>query len=309
MTSDWIAHGILDSIVDSFFPLLEEIGREVVAIEDLAAGRTPVPGTLQREAPSAPAQSIEKAPPIDFVEIEKHSTAEKHSTITSPDHVKPRFSLPRLTFPLALRRLKRFVNKWLSFRVREELPQRSATHTSLRRMARTRRLVTSLTRLLATKSEVVAQIRKRLLTSSSATLPNGTKNSDDDLDVALHMGDVQDHILSLQYLLVHYERILSQSHPTYLSQLGIGVASARNETDKAVVYLTTINMADMCIQMLVGVFSLNVDLPRNVRIPTGRYNVLGFVFALSVCFICAYAYTVKRWWNQARAKRRQRRLL
>ncbi|KAG6890374.1 hypothetical protein C0992_001964 [Termitomyces sp. T32_za158] len=44
MTSDWIAHGILDSIVDSFFPLLEEIEREVAAIEDVvltAGGETP----------------------------------------------------------------------------------------------------------------------------------------------------------------------------------------------------------------------------------------------------------------------------
>jgi len=111
--------------------------------------------------------------------------------------------------------------------------------------------VTSLTRLLATNSEVVAQIRKRLLTSSYATLPNGNK-LDDDLDVAIYMGDVQDHILTLQYLLAHYERILSQSHPTYLSQLSIGVVFARNRTDKAVTYLTIVNMAGICIQMLIG---------------------------------------------------------
>jgi Mg2+ and Co2+ transporter CorA len=48
-------------------------------------------------------------------------------------------------------------------------------------MARTRRLVTSLGRLLSTKAEVIAQIRKRL---ASGTKP-------EDAEVAMYMGDVQ----------------------------------------------------------------------------------------------------------------------
>jgi magnesium transporter len=51
----------------------------------------------------------------------------------------------------------------------------------LRRMARTRRLVTSLGRLLSTKAEVIAQIRKRL---ASGTKP-------EDAEVAMYMGDIQ----------------------------------------------------------------------------------------------------------------------
>ena len=31
----WIAHGILDSFVDSFFPFVEEIGKEVTIIESV----------------------------------------------------------------------------------------------------------------------------------------------------------------------------------------------------------------------------------------------------------------------------------
>lgn len=168
--------------------------------------------------------------------------------------------------------------------------------------------MTSLTRLLATKSEVVTQIKKRLLTSSHATLPNGTK-SDDDLDVAIYMGDVQDHILTLQHSLAHYERILSQSHPTYLSQLRTAVAFTKNGTDKAIVYLTFVSMAVLCIQTLLGTFSLNVNLPRNDRTPSGHYNVFGIVFVLCICVLSAYIYTVRRWWTQAKTKRRQCRVL
>jgi magnesium transporter len=71
-----------------------------------------------------------------------------------------------------------------------------STVTTLRRLARTRRLVTSLTRLLATKSEVVVQIRKRLLTSNSGG--NGLRKRED-VDVAIYLGDVQGmfHVLLL----------------------------------------------------------------------------------------------------------------
>lgn len=69
-------------------------------------------------------------------------------------------------------------------------PPASGTLHHLRRMARARRLVTSLTRLLATKSEVVTQIRKRLLTSGSAALGNAS-DSAEDAEVAIHLSDVQ----------------------------------------------------------------------------------------------------------------------
>jgi Mg2+ and Co2+ transporter CorA len=55
-------------------------------------------------------------------------------------------------------------------------------------MARARRLVTSLARLLATKSEVVSQIRKRFLISGpQTTSPQGNE----DVEIAIYMGDVQ----------------------------------------------------------------------------------------------------------------------
>ncbi|OBZ79405.1 Magnesium transporter ALR1 [Grifola frondosa] len=50
MSSDWIAHGIMDSIVDSFFPFLEGIEKEVTEIENLvfSVQGSPVPATISR---------------------------------------------------------------------------------------------------------------------------------------------------------------------------------------------------------------------------------------------------------------------
>ncbi|KAG6911995.1 hypothetical protein DXG01_000243 [Tephrocybe rancida] len=252
MSSDWIAHGILDSIVDSFFPLLEEIEREVVAIEGLvltAGGGAPYPGAQhepsarlthdlgERELKSTRTHELHEKG-LQPLDLEKHPTAS----------LDVKFSSPQLTTSLAFRRMKRLISKrWRRFWAKD-ISQLGSAQITLRRMARTRRLVTSLTRLLATKSEVVAQVRKRFLSVNRS-------EQDDDLDVAMYMGDVQDHILTLQHSLVHYERILSQSHPTYLSQLRTGVAFTKRGTDVSIMYLTCVSLAVLCIQPLIVVTS------------------------------------------------------
>ncbi|OBZ79866.1 hypothetical protein A0H81_01058 [Grifola frondosa] len=83
--------------------------------------------------------------------------------------------------------------------------------------------------------------------------------TEEDLDVFVYMGDVQDHILTLQQALAHYERALSQSHPTYLSQLRLSVSQAKSGTDQAVVILTTVSLAVVCVQTLIGLPSMNVQ--------------------------------------------------
>ncbi|KNZ77430.1 Putative metal ion transporter C17A12.14 [Termitomyces sp. J132] len=259
MSSDWIAHGILDSIVDSFFPLLEEIEQEVAAIEDLV---------LTAGGGGAPVSPRQYDVPLMRT---SRKLDEKQLWANVPSHLSP-------------------------------------TQMTLRRMARTRRLITSLTRLLATKSEVVAQIRKRLLTV------NGTRR-DDNLDVAIYMGDVQDHILTLQHSLVDYERILSQSHPTYLSQLRTGVALTKRSTDKSILYLTVVNLAVPCVQPLIGLMSTNIHIPTNLPIPknpdtpTGSFHVFGIVISLAIGILCVYISVVRWWWRQAKTKIRQHKIL
>ncbi|KAG6857527.1 hypothetical protein H0H87_000126 [Tephrocybe sp. NHM501043] len=303
MSSDWIAHGILDSIVDSFFPLLEEIEREVVAIEDLvltAGNGAPYPGAQQLEVSSSrmpracgdrgrESSAVDEKDSWPHLEIEKLSTA----------NADVRFRSPQLTTSLVYRRIKRTVSKQWHKLWAKDFSQPGSTQTTLGRMARTRRLVTSLTRLLATKSEVITQIRKRLMTV------NGPPR-DDNLDIAMYMGDVQDHILTLQHSLVHYERILSQSHPTYLSQLRTGVAFTKRGTDVSVFYLTTVSLAVMCIQPLIGTMSINVKIPANDRTREGTYHVFGIIISLAICILCAYIYIIRQWWMQAKAKTGQR---
>ena len=62
----------------------------------------------------------------------------------------------------------------------------------------------------------------------------------------------KDHIFTLQYSLAHYERILSELSPIYLSQLRTDLAATKSGEDKALLYLTSITIAGLCIQSCIG---------------------------------------------------------
>lgn len=112
---------------------------------------------------------------------------------------RPRFVAPYLTVSLAYHRTKRFIsNAWESctWRTKIEIPAAptaaptaTPSHLTLRRIGSTRKLVTSLVRLLATKSDVLAAFRKRLLRASTLKPKSMTTRSSEEL--AIYSGDVQ----------------------------------------------------------------------------------------------------------------------
>lgn len=186
--------------MDSFFPFLEEIDREVVDIEDLVFSFNNAGTDVAKVQPQ---KALDVAPDKVHVQLDKKPhddekvdpVSDKNNTDLPEisDHVRTRFFLPRPTVPIFFRHLKRTVGDAAAAlstaRTRTKSP---VTTMALLRMARTRRLVTSLTRLLATKSEVVTQIRKRLLTTSATTSGLGNGNGKgDDAEVAIYMGDIQ----------------------------------------------------------------------------------------------------------------------
>ncbi|KAJ3908593.1 hypothetical protein F5879DRAFT_297812 [Lentinula edodes] len=290
MSSAWIAHSLLDSIVDSFFPFSDEIEKEVMAMEQLV-----YPSGTTTTASDVPARS-------EFVLPEKVVPAKEPLPALNEKNLlrlegtfsgtRTHFALPRPPLPLLYRRFLRYIRSLWQPSLSNEKSIPSSTMITLRRMARIRRLVTSLTRLLAAKSEVVAQIRKRLLTGSG----NGTSVNNDEAEVAMYMGDVQDHILSLQHSLAHYERMLSQSHPTYLQQLRTHVSLTKSGADKALVYLTTVSMAVLCLQTVIGMFSQNVNVPAS----PDSFHVFGIVISVECVVLTVYLAVVRRWWLNAK---------
>ncbi|TRM60169.1 hypothetical protein BD626DRAFT_505699 [Schizophyllum amplum] len=321
MSSEWIAHGVLDSIVDSFFPFLEEIEQECLLIEDVVFGGkvpddpAPTPSSTDTLLDSESAKSQAKSPSKhEVIEMEKLPTTK----LPPPSATRTRFAVPP-PMPI-LRRIRRHVHKrWRRvFSAREAEGEVGAqtvsltnaainlsshtnlSNTPLRRMARTRRLVTQLVRLLASKSEVVTQITKRLLTTARrAGVGRGT-SPEERLEVAIYMGDVQDHILTLHHALAHYERMLSQSHPAYLSQLRHTVNVSKQGSDKALIVLTVVSIAVLTCQAVIGLFSQNIKVPNNRH--SGKYNVFGIVISLAVFTLFIYLNVVRYWWRKAKRR-------
>ncbi|KAJ3833819.1 hypothetical protein F5878DRAFT_387810 [Lentinula raphanica] len=288
MSSAWIAHGLLDSIVDSFFPFSEEIKKEVIAMEQLVYPSDTIStlDPLPKPENSVPAISEKESLPLSEKTLMKLEN--------SIAGTRTRFALSRPPLPLLYRRFLRYMRSFGKASPFNEKSSPSSTAIALRRMARTRRLVTSLTRLLATKSEVITQIRKRLLTGSG----NGNGNGEE-AEVAMYMGDVQDHILSLQHSLAHYERMLSQSHPTYLQQLRTHASLTKSGADKALVYLTTVSMAVLCLQTVVGMFSQNVNVPASPN----SFHVFGIIVSVECVVLTLYLGLVRRWWLNAKKRK------
>lgn len=195
-SSAWIAHGILDSIVDSFFPILNHVeleARTMVFAEGVEepnsttsdlSGSTLVPSTETLSDKPASVQDADKLPTFH----EKQSFVKRNLAVAK---YQPRFVAPAWTPARVYRRTRRLFRLaviWVRTRrpTYTKQPPPNPTATNLRRMARARRLVTLLGRVLAAKSEVVARLRKRLLSSTE----RGALDQDE-IEVAMYLGDVQ----------------------------------------------------------------------------------------------------------------------
>ncbi|TBU35326.1 hypothetical protein BD309DRAFT_989787 [Dichomitus squalens] len=318
-SSDWIAHGLLDSIVDSYFPYLDIIDKEVMEMERrvFSAGRpdgllrgdrserphTPPVAEKQPFPESNPSRSKETShTEVDEIDSPP-SPALAKTTSTKTIPLRPRFVSPA-SVPLMMRRARRAIVDVIASIPRFKAVDTTAPGyyhptTTVSRMARIRRLVTSLSRFIAVKSEVVTQVKKRLLTKGEWSLGSGTE---DDLDIFVYMGDVQDHILALQQSLAHYERMLNQSYPTFLQQLRMSVNRAKNDSDKAVTFLTIISLGVVCVQTLIGLFSMNVGVPHN-NLSGNKYTTFAVVVSAGAVIATIYSSVVRYWWIQAKRRR------
>ena len=289
---DWIAHGILDSVVDSFFPFVAQIDKEVDEIEKFLCSdpdgsdgtpkvtpAEPKPSSasvldvVDEKSDSAPNAVDEKK---DDVSMSTYDEKPPLSPVKSQQQVKTTvFRASPVPVSLYIRRARRFLKSklfktpartgvgepWMSQKL-------SPTTRTVHRMVKIRRLMTSLARLLSTKADLIRQIRKRLVTKGEWSL-------DSDPELYIHLGDIlglspfipdelslssaPDHILSLQQNLAHHERTLAQSHPIYQTQLNIRSAMTKGNRDDAIIVLTVVSMGVLSVQTLIGGFEPNAQ--------------------------------------------------
>ena len=167
LASDWIAHGIIDSVVDSFFPVLKGITREVEEIEGMVAGLDDDPAV--DHSPQSSTEAVDRTqteiainPDTPLLASEKQGVLDEKlqrmGLSGTAQYTDTWFSRWNYTI------WRTAEIYWESVRRprRHQATPRSRRLQQLVKMTTTRRLVTTLARLLHSKSEVVAQIRKRL---------------------------------------------------------------------------------------------------------------------------------------------------
>ena len=206
----WIAHGMLDSIVDGFFPFVQAMEAEIVAVENIvfSDGVVQAPTKLPALEVKATSLTVPKTRDSEKPFLLSTTSDEKQSSRKDVASIKPsktHFSLPRPTLPLTYHRFKQTLHRTWSGLISSKSTTyaqlaNNPTSLTLKRMTRVRRLVTSVGRVLVTKSEVVTQLQKRLLTADE----HGHLNTrGDDVEVAIYMADVQGQLLPYSRLPVH----------------------------------------------------------------------------------------------------------
>lgn len=290
---DWIAHGLIDSIVDAFFPLMGYVDGAVDDLDSLTIDPTRDP----RLHPMRPSQNVEEPNPADDpysglgkehewldMQSDPEKFDEKMAAALRPREARISSSMfeaakaaskkaaaaaktARKSAAATISKRSRLLNHpWLRPLVYIKLfllPVTSAVEhvheegeedifdrsTMLRSIANMRRLVTGLSRTLEGKHAVVLSLLKR------------TRDSADDVEA--YLSDVYDHILLLQTSLYHYEYILSQCQPAYLSYLHVSGTLSRGGTDKLILALSTVTVGILPMQFVLGLFSMNVRVPHN----------------------------------------------
>lgn len=311
ISSDWIAHGILDSVVDSCFPFLAQIEKEVDQVEKYLYSGADVTDRGVNPSPTKPKPPRDST--LDPIGEKGEGTSistyeEKHpsSPVKSQQRVKTaKFRVSPLPISLHIRRARRFLKSLFSRTptmagvgepwMEEQVNPAART---VFRMAKIRRLVTSLTRLLSTKAELIGQIRKRLAIRGEWSL-------DSDPELYTHMGDILDHILSLQQTLAHYERMLAQSHPIYLTQLHLQAVKSKSGRGKAAIILTVVSVGVVVELTPIGMFSMNVTIPTNGHAPQYPEYVFAAVVTLEIIIACAYLLFVRRIWRNSKKQARK----
>jgi len=247
-----------------------------------------ISGLSQRRVPTR----IDTGSPLD----------EKCSDDQEPEDKKfpqPRFVVPGLTISLVIYRTRRFMtNIWNSCRTKKAEPPPTPSRLMLRRIGSTRKLVTSLVRLLATKSDVLTAFRKRLM--RKAVLKAAGRSSD---DLIIYSGDVQDHILTLQHSLIYYERLLSELNPTYISQLHAEISITKNKADINLLFLTTVTVGCAVTNIMIGIFSMNVQIPTNLHAPEGPHFWFIGIFCMIPIIFCVLVLFIRHWWKQSKRRR------
>ncbi|KAI5953244.1 ALR1 [Candida jiufengensis] len=121
----------------------------------------------------------------------------------------------------------------------------------------------------------------------SSWAQNTTYNARPRADIALYLGDIQDHIITMFQNLLAYEKIFSRSHSNYLAQLQVESFNSNTKISEMFSKVTIIGTMLVPLNLVTGLFGMNVKVPGEGSTIYWFYGILGVllvVIILSICF-------------------------
>ncbi|KAF3049631.1 Mg(2+) transporter [Didymella keratinophila] len=145
----------------------------------------------------------------------------------------------------------------------------------LRAVGDARKRVMQLLRLLGGKADVIKGFAKRCNESYSVA-PRG--------DVGLYLSDIQDHVVTMMSNLAHFEKMLSRAHSNYLAQISVDQVIQGNASNDTLQKVTVIATILVPLNLICGLFGMNVRVPGQDGSPAWFYGILGTIaLFVAVC--------------------------
>lgn len=112
-------------------------------------------------------------------------------------------------------------------------------------------------------------------------------------DIALYLGDIQDHVVTMFQNLAAYEKIFSRSHSNYLAQLQVESFNSNLVVTKILGNVTLIGTLLLPLNLITGLFGMNVKVP-GMNKDNWFYGILGVMILLVIVMFIAVKLWLKR---------------
>ncbi|KAL8962392.1 MAG: hypothetical protein Q9183_005163, partial [Haloplaca sp. 2 TL-2023] len=122
----------------------------------------------------------------------------------------------------------------------------------LRQIGECRKKVNSLMRLLGGKADVIKGFSKRCNDQYSMT-PRS--------EIGLYLSDIQDHVVTMNNNLVHFDQMLNRSHTNHLAQLSVDTIVQGNRANEVLSKITLLATILVPLNLICGLFGMNVNVP------------------------------------------------
>lgn len=122
-------------------------------------------------------------------------------------------------------------------------------------------------------------------------------------DIALYLGDIQDHVVTMFQNLSAYEKIFSRSHANYLAQLQVESFNANLTVTRILGNVTLIGTLLLPLNVITGLFGMNVKVPGQAGSNLGWFfGIVGFMIVIvATLFVC-----VKVWLKHIDRREREK---